>query len=158
MLTLALEHSVLQWRGTVVQRCCREPSGWRQFSEEEGDSGDDGSFKCRFGESGLLQAEIFARTVICDEVCEDIACENGGIQASMVLIETVAKGQSLLIADALTIVEAVAYHSPRSLSPRPDKWATMRSVGGCISSCLAWSRDVLTEVEAISLPGMVSGI
>jgi hypothetical protein len=72
--------------------------------------------------------EICACAVICDEVCEDITCENGGIQASMVLIETVAKGQSLLIADALTLVEAVAYQFPEEPVPKAsNKWATVMS-------------------------------
>jgi hypothetical protein len=129
-----------------------------QLSDAEGDSGDEGAFECHVSESGLLQAKICACAVICDEVCDDIAYENGGVQASMILIETVANGQSVVIGDAVTLVEAVAYQFPEKPAPKaPDKWAiVLRSDGGCIGSGSAWGRDSFTEAEAVSPHELVS--
>jgi hypothetical protein len=104
-----------------------------QFSEAKGASGNKGAFECLVWESVFLQANICTCNGIEMRSVEDIACENGGIQASIVLIEIVAKGQSLVNADALTLV-------PEEPAPKaPDKLASVLiSDGGCIGSVSAW--------------------
>lgn len=71
--------------------------------------GGEDVVECRVRDSGLFQVGIDACTEVFDKVCVDISCGNESMQASMVVLETVVKGHSLIITDVSAMDEAVAY-------------------------------------------------
>ncbi|XP_055998671.1 uncharacterized protein LOC130047473 [Ostrea edulis] len=65
---------------------------------------------------------IDACAEVCDEGCVGIPCKSESMQASVVVLETVAEGHSLIITNAPAMIEAVAYQFPGVSVPKaPDK-------------------------------------
>lgn len=66
-----------------------------QFSDAEDESGGEVAFNYSVDESGCSRwGSLYACIEVCDEFCAGIPCESKSMQASMVVLETAAKGQS----------------------------------------------------------------